>query len=102
MVQAIKNIYNIQLQIKLPNDIIYNNKKIGGILTQSILNGKNVKYIMIGIGLNTIKENFTEDIENIATSIKKEFGIEVDRIKIITEFCNLFEKDFLKRLQIKF
>ena len=29
-----KKLYNIELDIKYPNDIIYNNKKIGGILTR--------------------------------------------------------------------
>ena len=41
--------------------------------------------------MNTNKMNFTSDIENIATSIQKEFGVEVDRNKVIAEFCNQFE-----------
>ena len=39
-----------------------------------------------------MKMNFTEDIKDIATSIKKEFGIEIDRFKIVSEFCNKFEE----------
>ena len=39
-----------------------------------------------------MKTGFTEDIKDIATSIKKEFGIETDRFDIITEFCNRFER----------
>ena len=97
MVIAIKNLYNISLHIKEPNDIVYNNKKIGGILTQNKLNGKKVKYMVVGIGLNTMQTTFSKDIENIATSIKKEFNINVDRIKIITQFCNLFEKKMIER-----
>ena len=97
MVIAIKNLYNISLHIKEPNDIVYNNKKIGGILTQNKLNGKKVKYMVVGIGLNTMQTTFSKDIENIATSIKKEFNIIVDRIKIITQFCNLFEKKMIER-----
>ena len=49
IIEVIKKMYNIELQIKSPNDIVYNNKKIGGILTQTKLNGKNLKYIVIGI-----------------------------------------------------
>lgn len=100
LVLAIKNIYNIELNIKEPNDIVYNNKKIGGILTQNKLNGEIVKYMVVGIGVNTVQTEFTKDIENIATSIKKEFNIEVDRIKIITEFCNLFEQKIIERSSI--
>lgn len=100
LILAIKNIYNIELNIKHPNDIVYNDKKIGGILTQDKLNGEIVKYLVVGIGINTVQTEFPEEIENIATSIKKEFNIEVDRIKIITEFCNLFEQKILERSRI--
>lgn len=45
-------------------------------------------------GINTNQENFHEEIRQIATSIKREFGITVDRKKVITEFCNLWEDVF--------
>lgn len=92
LVRIFKQKYNIQLDIKKPNDIMFNNKKLGGILTESKINADKVKLLVIGIGINTEKANFTKDIENIATSIKKEFGINVDRMKIISSFCNEFEK----------
>ena len=90
-----KTKYKIKVNIKKPNDLIINNKKVGGILTQTKTLNEKVKYIVIGIGINTNKENFTEDIKNIATSIKNEYGIEVDREEFVTEFCNQFEKEIL-------
>ena len=42
-------------------------------------------------GINTNQESFKEEITKIATSIKKEFQIDVDREKVITEFCNQFD-----------
>ncbi len=97
LIEAIKNLYNIELGIKSPNDIVYNNRKIGGILTQDKVCGETVKYIAIGIGINTMQTVFPKEIENIATSIKKEFDINVDRTKIITKFCNLFEEKLIER-----
>ncbi len=91
-----KNLYNIELQIKAPNDIVYNGKKLGGILTETKVVKENVKYLVVGIGINTGKQNFRDEIQNIATSIKKEFGIYVDTKEFITEFCNRFEKEILK------
>lgn len=99
MIKAIKNIYEIQLEIKFPNDIFYQGKKIGGILSETILQGEKVKYLIVGIGLNTTQQVFSKYIENIASSIKNEFGIQVDREKIITEFCNLFEKNIIERIK---
>ena len=97
IVNIFKEKYNIELEIKPPNDIVYNNKKIGGILTECQTICKNVKNLVIGIGINLIQENFSEDIENIATSIKKEFGIKIDNLELIMQFCNKFEKIIKRR-----
>lgn len=99
ILEIFKNLYYIDLQIKEPNDIVYNGKKLGGILTQTKVIGENVKYLVIGIGINTAKENFNGDIKDIATSIKKEFGIYIDTKEFIAEFCNEFEKEILKRME---
>lgn len=93
-----KEIYQIELQIKLPNDIFYNDKKVGGILSETKVSGNIVKYIVVGIGINTCQTEFDTEIKNIATSIKNEFGIDVDRMKIIEEFCNRFEKRISERI----
>lgn len=98
IVDIFYTIYGINLEIKEPNDIVFKNKKLGGILTQTALEGEKVKYLVVGIGINTNKENFSEDIKDIATSIKKEFNVEVDREMFIAEFCNMFEKELIKRI----
>ncbi|MBP3597323.1 MAG: biotin--[acetyl-CoA-carboxylase] ligase [Clostridia bacterium] len=94
----LKKIYNIDLQIKEPNDLYFNNKKIGGILTENKLQGENSRFLVIGIGINTSQTVFNEELNNIATSIKKEFNIDVDVEKVITEFCNCFEEKIMKRI----
>ena len=66
IVQIFKEKYNINLQIKEPNDIIFNNKKLGGILAETKIVSEIVKYIVVGIGINTNKQNFTDDIKNLA------------------------------------
>lgn len=99
LVKIFEEEYGIKLDIKKPNDIMYNHKKLGGILTESKVNAENIKFLVVGIGINTEKTEFTDDIKDIATSIKKEFGIEVDRIKIISKFCNEFEKIIIRRIE---
>lgn len=99
LVKIFKEFYGIKLDIKKPNDIMIKDKKVGGILTESKVSSEIVKFLVIGIGINTEKMNFTDDIKNIATSIKKEFGIEVDRKKIITNFCKEFEKTLIRRIK---
>lgn len=100
IVEIFKDMYNIDLDIKLPNDIVFGGKKIGGILTETKVYQEMVKFLVVGIGINTGKMQFSDDIIDIATSIKNEFGIDVDVIEFITEFCNRFEQN--KKLIIQF
>lgn len=100
IVDILKEQYDLHLEIKTPNDIVFYGKKIGGILTETKVAKENVKYLVIGIGINTCKEKFSEDIKSIATSIKKEFNIDINREEFITEFCNRFE-NYMKGLNIK-
>ena len=92
LIYSIEKIYNIKLDIKSPNDIIYNKKKLGGILTQIVTSGEEIKYLLIGIGINVNQEKFPDEIKDIATSLKSEFGMDFSREKIISEFCNIFEE----------
>ncbi len=71
--EAIKDLYGIDLEIKLPNDLLLNGKKICGILTEaSVLNGT-ITDLIIGIGFNVNQEEFESDLKEIATSLKKEY-----------------------------
>lgn len=49
MVVVFEKLYDICLTIKSPNDLVYQGKKLGGILTETKLKGELVKYIVIGI-----------------------------------------------------
>ena len=95
--EILKKRYNINVQIKYPNDIYYSGKKLGGILTQTKVFLNKIKYLVVGIGINTNKQYFNEKIKDIATSIKKEFSIEINKEEFITDFCNEFEKRIIKR-----
>jgi BirA family biotin operon repressor/biotin-[acetyl-CoA-carboxylase] ligase len=98
IIEIFKERYVISLNIKEPNDIYYKGKKLGGILTETKLISDQVKCLVVGVGINTNKTYFTEDIKDIATSIKKEFGITVNTEEFITEFCNKFEIEINERI----
>lgn len=88
IVDIFKMKYGIELDIKEPNDIMYKGKKLGGILIETKVIGEVVKYLVVGIGINTAKEEFSDDIKNLATSIKKEFNVDVDVEDFIEEFLS--------------
>ena len=91
-VSIFKEKYGICIDIKEPNDLMIKNRKLGGILTQTKLQGNIVKSLVIGIGINTNGKQFDKEIQNIATSIKNEFKIDVDNSYLINKFAYELEK----------
>ena len=96
IVNAIKKKCKINLEIKEPNDLFYEGKKVGGILTETSCKGEIVSKIFIGIGINVNQEEFPGNLEEIATSLKKICQKEFSREKLIEQFLNDFEKKYLK------
>jgi len=97
--KAIKDLYNIDLNIKLPNDLLLNKKKICGILTESTTIKDEVREIFIGIGFNVNEKVFHDDISNIATSLYKETKKEYNVEDIICKIIENIEKDIEKRIK---
>ena len=88
---AIKKVSNIQCAIKWPNDIILNNKKIGGILIETKFD-----YIVIGIGLN-VNEKHNElntQIEKSSSSLKNNNSEEIKLELLLATILNELEKSF--------
>ncbi len=81
--------FGIEADIKWPNDIFVNRKKIAGVLIENQLKGKLIKNSIIGIGLNV---NQTEFDSFIATSIKKELGAFKNVRDVLYSFIYTFNK----------
>ncbi len=99
VIKAMKNLYGIELQIKYPNDVMCNSKKMVGILTESITNKEIVQYLFVGIGINVNQTIFGPEIQDIATSLKKEYNKDFCREDIIAEFFNIFEKEYIEMIK---
>ncbi len=68
--------------VKWPNDIYWQEKKIGGILIENELQGKYISRCIIGIGLNINQERFVSSAPN-PVSLKQITGKEFDREEIL-------------------
>ncbi len=91
--KAIKDTYNIETTIKWPNDLIYNKKKLCGILTK--VSDKSI----VGIGINT-NNKIPSSLKNKAISLTEINEKSVNNKKIINKLLNHFEK-YLKLLKSK-
>ena len=83
--------YNIRLNIKEPNDLMLNGKKICGILTECNTIGNKINYIIISLGFNVNEDKFPSELENISTSLYKETGKIFDKEKITEDFIKTLE-----------
>jgi len=93
MQKAIYDIYKYKLDIKEPNDLILNGKKISGILTQVNTIGDDIQYLLISVGFNVNEDKFSKEIQKIATSLKREYKREYSREEIISKFIEYLEED---------
>ena len=84
----------IKTTIKWPNDIMIGDKKVAGLLAESIISNSVDAYIM-GIGVNVNNSFFEDDIKDKATSIKLELNKEIIKEELLKDildnFYNLFD-----------
>ncbi len=98
VVRALKKICNFDAELKWINDIFYERKKIGGILTEATLSleDQTVDKLIIGIGLNT--SDIPKKLEGIATSIEAISDCSNYKNKLISEILNSFEHIHINNL----
>lgn len=123
---SLDKIYSINTSIKWPNDILYNGKKIVGILTELSTSPvkaptthgyadmdysyfkdfkTNVSYVVIGIGINVNNDNFPSEIKDTASSLFLETKQKMEFEPIITEIFNSFSclyKEFINTHNLDF
>ena len=98
LVISIKKINGVEPEIKWPNDILVNGKKISGILTEMSSEPDHVKYVIVGIGVNVNQssDDIPEDIKTIATSLKMVSGKTVDRSQLATDILHELDNCYKK------
>lgn len=90
--------YGLNVEIKWPNDILIDNKKVCGILTEVKADLESVEYVLVGIGIdiNLDIDNFPEELRDITTTLKAELEKEVKRTYLIQKFLQNFEDNYNK------
>lgn len=89
--EAIREMTGVDAQIKWPNDIVLNGKKICGMLTEMSTEIDWISYVVIGVGINVNTENFPEELKDQATSLWLEEGKRYKRAALIAQIMKRFE-----------
>jgi BirA family transcriptional regulator, biotin operon repressor / biotin---[acetyl-CoA-carboxylase] ligase len=85
LVDTLKEQYNLKAEIKWPNDILIEEKKVAGILVEASWEGDKAKGIVLGMGVNILNTAIPDDgnLHFPATSLEESLGQKVDRTKTL-------------------
>jgi BirA family biotin operon repressor/biotin-[acetyl-CoA-carboxylase] ligase len=96
--EAIENLYQLKAELKWPNDVLIDKKKVAGILVEKSIKGSNIERMVIGMGINLNQITFQGDFNFPPTSLKLQIGADINRENILAEILNNFE-DLLIELE---
>lgn len=96
LTKALHEVCDIRAEIKWPNDVIIDKKKICGILTEMSSEENYIHYVVVGIGINVNTTKFPKEIEEVAGSVFCQTGIRVNRCELLASvvqyFCRYYEQ----------
>ena len=106
VVDAIKKVLKIKCGIKWVNDIIYQGKKVGGILTEGeVLSGMQIlKSAVVGIGLNlsTPEQDYPKEINNVVGTLLTSDNLDNCYCELVAEIVNRAYQLYSKPEQVKY
>ncbi len=84
------NKLDIKTVLKWPNDILYKNKKLCGVLSQSRISGSKLERAVVGIGINVNQKKFSDDIKDQAISLRIIKNHFIQREKLLSNILDSF------------
>lgn len=73
------------VQVKWPNDVLADGRKLAGVLVESQVSGAQIASVIIGIGINVAQTEFPEGLGNIATSLALLSASDVGREQLLAD-----------------
>ena len=100
VVRALRKSTGVAPGIKWPNDLLVDGKKLGGILTEMETESDQIRYLVVGLGLNVNNREFPPPLDQTATSLALARGSTYSRRRILRAWLEEFEalyEHFLKQ-----
>ena len=91
--QCIKDVVGLDSEIKWPNDILLNGRKVCGILTELEADNDKINYTVVGIGLN-VNNQLEKELLGVATTLKEEVGNQVSRVEILRSIIKNLDENY--------
>lgn len=94
--EAVRRVGGVAARIKWPNDILVEDRKLAGILTELSAETDRVRFVVIGIGINV--NTSLSVLPAQATSLKEETRKKISRVELLQEILQDLE-DWYERLK---
>jgi len=91
---AIRRLTGMEPGIKWPNDVLLEDKKVCGILTEMSVEREYIHYVVCGVGINVVSQDFPEGIRERATSVEAVYGQPVSKGGLLQYVMEAFERDY--------
>jgi BirA family transcriptional regulator, biotin operon repressor / biotin---[acetyl-CoA-carboxylase] ligase len=96
---AVQAVAGLTVDLKWPNDLLIGGKKAGGILTEMHAEPGQIRFVIVGIGLNVNQEKFPGELAETATSLRVETGKAQSRMELLVRLLREFESDYNRFLR---
>ena len=95
-IETINEFSHQSANLKWPNDILINGKKVCGLLCEMIPNKENPCFLVIGIGINAnqVAGQFPEDLNKTATSLRIINGSPTNRLDVIQSLLKNIDREY--------
>lgn len=90
LTRTIQQMFDMDVSVKWPNDILFKGKKLAGLLSEMETRGDMISFVNIGIGLNA--NNYPGEVEPNAVSIRNFMGKSIHRRTLLSNFLDHFEE----------
>lgn len=86
----------LNARLKWPNDVLINERKVCGVLTEADAELEKVNYLIVGIGINANfePELFPSEFRSAATTIRRELGMEISRVELVQRLLEELEREY--------
>ena len=96
--EAILHTCGIECDLRWPNDLLVERKKVCGILTEISADAEQLRFAILGIGINVNQSSFPGEIGALATSLQIETGKEWSRTELLIALLRYLETQYRNAL----
>jgi BirA family transcriptional regulator, biotin operon repressor / biotin---[acetyl-CoA-carboxylase] ligase len=92
--KAVSTVTGLAVDIRWPNDLLVNGKKVCGILTEMSAEVDRLHAVVLGIGINVNHSTMPAELEEIATSLRMEAHRGISRVQVLVTLLREIERHY--------